>query len=160
MHTLGQLAALGVLGVPGVLGVLGVRGARGEQSAQRRQHRVGAGGQDQPAVSDHRAVRADRGARRAVDAGDPGPGQPCGRRQGDHLGAVASGRHLGEQHPVVRAVLLLAGQRHRRAELAEPSGETYAREAGAEPSAGAGAGVRRLNLRKRSSRWTAQLSGP
>lgn len=104
----------------------------GEQAAQRRQDGVGAGGQHQPPVGDLRAVRADDGPPVPVDSGDPGADQLRGGGQGDHLGPVAPGEHLGEQHPVVRRVLLLADQRHGRAQLAEPPGETYAREAGAD----------------------------
>ncbi|CAM5718645.1 hypothetical protein SALBM311S_08537 [Streptomyces alboniger] len=47
-------------------------------------------------------------------------------------GAVAPGQHFGEEHPGVRAVLLLADERHGRAQLTEPAGETDARESGAD----------------------------
>ncbi|CAM5677267.1 hypothetical protein SPURM210S_01669 [Streptomyces purpurascens] len=114
VHALGQLVVLG------------------EQPAQRRQYGVGTGGQHQPVVCDHRTVRARDGPPVAVDAGDPAAGQLRGRGQGDHLGAVPSGQHFGEQHPVVGPVLLLADQQRGRAELTEPPGEPYAREAGAD----------------------------
>lgn len=104
----------------------------GEQTAQRREHRVGAGGQHEGAVSDRPPVREVHGAGRAVDAGDPAADQPGGLGQGDDVRAVASGQHLGEQDAVVRAVLLVADERHVRAELAEAPGEPYAREAGAD----------------------------
>lgn len=129
-YRLGQAQAV-VHGAEGV-DPLGQLVVRGEQPAQRRQHRVGAGGQDEGVVRDLRPVREMYGSHLAVDAGDPAPGQLRGRGQGDHVGAVPSGQHLGEQHPVVRAVLLVADERHGRAQLAEPPGEPYAREAGAD----------------------------
>ena len=106
--------------------------ALAEQPTQRRQYRIGAGGEDEGVVGDHGAVGAADGPRRAVDPGDPAAQQPAVRGQRDHLRRVPPGQHLGEQHPVVRRVLLLADQQGGHAELTEPLGEPHAREAGAD----------------------------
>lgn len=102
------------------------------QPVQRRQHRVGAGGQDQRAVADRRSAGAVQQAGGAVDAGDPGAHQVAGGGEGDHLRAVPSGQHVGEQHPVVRRVRLLPDEQRGCAQLTEPPGEPRARETGAD----------------------------
>ncbi|CAM5737826.1 hypothetical protein STENM223S_06336 [Streptomyces tendae] len=111
---------------------LGQLVVRGEQTAQGWQHGVGAGGQDQRVVRDHGPVGAPHGPPGPVDAGDPAAQQPGGGREGDHFGAVPSGQHLREQHPVVRAVLLVADQQRGRAQLTEPPGERHTRQSGAD----------------------------
>lgn len=105
---------------------------RAEQAAQGRKDRVRTGGQDQRVVCDHRAVGEVHLPFRAVDVHRPAAGQPLGRRQRDDLGGVPPGQDLREQDPVVRGVLLVADEHGGHAELSEPAGEPYAREAGAD----------------------------
>ncbi len=84
-----------------------------EQSAQRRQHRVAPGGEHQVAVPEGRAVVAEHLALLQVDPHHAGVAALDLRRQGRQGGdlrRVPAGQHLGEQHPVVRCVLLLGEQ--------------------------------------------------
>lgn len=78
------------------------------ETAQGRQDRVRPGRQHQPAVRRRRAVRAVHEPPLPVDRHRPHTAPHRHTRQADHLGAVAPGEHVGEQHPVVRRVGLLA----------------------------------------------------
>ncbi len=89
-------------------------GEFGAEAAQRRQDRVRTGRQDQCAVRDDAAVVALHHALGAVDADHPHPAPHRSPGQRDDVGAVAPGEDLGEQHPVVRGVLLLADDGDRR----------------------------------------------
>lgn len=118
-----------VHGAEGVHPAGKLRRARREQAAQR-QDRVRSGGEHEGVVRDVGAVLAAHHALGAVDADGSGPQVGAGvAGQRDGVGAVAAREDLGEQHPVVGGVRLLADEYGGRAQA---PGEPGTGEAGAD----------------------------
>lgn len=103
----------GVLGQPDAVreGAQGVHtlaqapAVRAAQPADGWQQRIGAGGEDEvvpapaPAVGERQRARAEVHRHHLAAHLQPRPAD----RQGDRLGVVAAGEHVGEQDPVVGA---------------------------------------------------------